>query len=41
MTYMLQLEGEGEIYDLKAKNIITSALDMDEYFRVSDCKNTK
>jgi len=28
-------------YNLKAKNIITSALGMDEYFRVSNCKNTK
>ena len=26
-------------YNLKAKNIITSALDMNEYFRVSNCKN--
>ena len=25
-------------YNLKAKNIITSALGMDEYFRVSNCK---
>ena len=28
-------------YNLKAKNIITSALGMDEYFRVSNCKNAK
>ena len=28
-------------YNLKAKNIITSALGMDEYFRVSSCKNEK
>jgi len=28
-------------YNLKAKNIITSALGMDEYFRVSNCKNVK
>ena len=28
-------------YNLKAKNIITSALGMDEYFRVSDCKTAK
>ena len=28
-------------YNLKAKNIITSTLGMDEYFRVSNCKNTK
>jgi len=26
-------------YNLKAKIIITSALGMDEYFRVSNCKN--
>jgi len=26
-------------YNLKAKNIITSALGMDEYFRVSNCKS--
>ena len=25
-------------YNLQAKNIITSALGMDEYFRVSNCK---
>jgi len=28
-------------YNLKAKNIITSALGMNEYFRVSNCKNSK
>ena len=28
-------------YDLKAKNIITSALRIDEYFRVSNCTNAK
>ena len=28
-------------YNLKAKNIITFALCMDEYFSVSDCKNAK
>ena len=28
-------------YNLKAKNIITYALGMDEYFRVSKCKNAK
>ena len=28
-------------YNLKAKNIIISALGMDEYFRVSNCKNAK
>ena len=28
-------------YNLKAKNIISSALGMDEYFRVSNCKNAK
>jgi len=28
-------------YNLKAKNINTSALGMDEYFRVSNCKNAK
>ena len=28
-------------YNLKAKNIITYALGMDEYFRVSNCKNAK
>ena len=28
-------------YNLKAKNIITSALGMDEYFRVSNCKSEK
>ena len=28
-------------YNLKAKNIITFALGMDEYFRVSNCKNEK
>jgi len=28
-------------YNLKEKNIITSALGMDEYFRVSNCKNEK
>ena len=28
-------------YNLKAKNIITSALGMDEFFRVSNCKNAK
>jgi len=28
-------------YNLKAKNIITSALGMDEYFRISNCKNAK
>ena len=28
-------------YNLKVKNIITSALGMNEYFRVSNCKNTK
>ena len=27
-------------YNLKAKNIITSALGIDEYFRVSNCKNS-
>ena len=26
---------------MKAKNIITSALGIDEYFRVSNCKNAK
>jgi len=30
-----------EEYNLKAKNIITSALGMDEYFRVSNCKSVK
>ena len=28
-------------YNLKAKNIITSTLGMDEYFRVSNCKGAK
>jgi len=28
-------------YNLKAKNIITSSLGMNEYFRVSNCKNAK
>jgi len=28
-------------YNLKAKSIITSALGMNEYFRVSNCKNAK
>ena len=28
-------------YNLKAKNIITSTLGMDEYFRVLNCKNVK
>ena len=28
-------------YTLKAKNIITYALGMDEYFRVSNCRNAK
>ena len=28
-------------YNLKAKNIITSTQGMDEYFRVSNCKNAK
>ena len=28
-------------YNLKAKNIITSSLSMDEYFTVSNCKNAK
>nr|KYP46180.1 hypothetical protein KK1_032224 [Cajanus cajan] len=28
-------------YDLKAKNIITSALGIDEYFIISNCKNAK
>ena len=28
-------------YNLKTKNIITSALGMDEYFRVSNCKRAK
>jgi len=28
-------------YNLKAKNIIISALGMDEYFRVSNCKSAK
>ena len=28
-------------YNLKAKNIITSALGIDEYFRVSNCKSAK
>jgi len=28
-------------YNLKDKNIITSALGMDEYFRVSNCKSVK
>ena len=28
-------------YNLKVKNIITSALGIDEYFRVSNCKNAK
>jgi len=28
-------------YNLKAKNIITFALGMDEYFRVSNCKSAK
>ena len=28
-------------YNLKAKNIITSTLGIDEYFKVSNCKNAK
>ena len=28
-------------HNVIAKNIITSALGMDEYFRVSNCKNAK
>ena len=28
-------------YNLKAKKIINSTLGMDEYFRVSNCKNAK
>ena len=28
-------------HNLKAKNIITSALGMDEYFRVSNCRSAK
>jgi len=28
-------------YNLKAKNIITFAFGMDEYFRVSNCKSAK
>ena len=28
-------------HNLKAKNIITSALGMDEYFRVSNCQSVK
>ena len=28
-------------YDLKAKNIITSALGINEYFKVSNCSNAK
>ena len=28
-------------YNSKVKNIITFALDMDEYFRVSNCKKAK
>ena len=28
-------------YNLKAKNLITSALGIDEYFRVSNCLNAK
>ena len=28
-------------YNLKANNIITSALGMNEYFKVSNCKNAK
>jgi len=28
-------------YNLKAKNIITSTLGMDDYFRVSNCKSAK
>lgn len=28
-------------FDLKAKNILTSALDFDEFFRVSNCKSAK
>jgi len=28
-------------YNLKAKNIITSALGIDEYFRISNCRNAK
>ena len=28
-------------YNLKAKNIITSALGMNEYFRVSNCRSAK
>ena len=28
-------------YNLKTKNIISSALGMDEYFRVSNCKSAK
>jgi len=28
-------------YNLKAKNIITSALGIDEYFRVSNCTSAK
>ena len=28
-------------YDCNAKNIITSSLSMDEFFRVSQCKNAK
>ena len=35
-------EGRRRIqYDLKAKNIITSALGIDKYFRVSNCTNAK
>jgi len=28
-------------YDCNAKNIITSSLSMDEFFKVSQCKNAK
>jgi len=34
-------ERRGAQYDCNAKNIITSSLSMDEFFRVSQCKNAK
>jgi len=34
-------KGKKAQYDCNAKNIITSSLSMDEFFRVSQCKNAK
>jgi len=36
-----ETEGRKAQHDLVSKNIITSALTMDEFFRISQCKSAK